>query len=137
MKIFILAAIAVVGVLGGPTNRNQCPTLDQIGHAFEEEFGNQIPDGTLDCLFGDDNCPYESFEDFAVWFQEATGIELQTPSQDIEDAVTDCLENFPEGCPSIDDIIDFVQQELNIEISQEHLDLVHSCADDIISQIFS
>ena len=132
MKIFILAAIAAAGVLGGPANRNECPTLDQIGHAFEEEFGHQIPDGTLDCLFGGDNCPYESFEDFAVWFKEATGIELPKPYYywDIE---TECLENYTEGCPSIDDIINFVQTGLNIKISQEYIDLVRSCAADIMS----
>ena len=136
MKVFILAAVAVLGALGGPASRNQCPTLDQIGHAFEEEFGHAIPDGTLDCLFEDDNCPYESFEDFAEWFEGATGIELPTPDEEFENVVKNCIENYPEGCPSIDDVINFVQNELGITISQEHQDLVHMCADDIFREIF-
>ena len=96
MKMFLIAALAIAAVSAVPTNRNECPTLEEIGNAFEDHFGVavyifyqlcyiliyclshfKIPDEFLDCLNGGDNCPFDSFEDFEGWFESNTGLEVQ------------------------------------------------------------
>ena len=77
MKFFILSLLASCAVASPALNRDEeCPTLQQIGQAFKEHFGAEIPEGILDCLHGGDNCPFTSFEDFFAWFEESTGLQV-------------------------------------------------------------
>ena len=76
MKVFLVATLAIACVAGAPSDRKECPTLDQIAGAFEAEFGSAIPDGALDCLHGGDKCPWSSFENFQSWFKNATGLKV-------------------------------------------------------------
>ena len=77
MKFFILSLLASCAVASPALNRDdECPTLQQIGQAFEEHFEAEIPEGILDCLHGGDNCPFTSFEDFFAWFEESTGLQV-------------------------------------------------------------
>merc|ERR1712211_78001 len=64
MKFYLLAVVAVAGVMSGPASRNACPTLEGLAAAFESHFGVQIPDGVVDCFYGGDNCPWDTIEDF-------------------------------------------------------------------------
>ena len=76
MKVFLVATLAIACVASAPSDRRECPTLDQIAGAFEAEFGSAIPDGALDCLHGGDKCPWSSFENFQSWFKNATGLKV-------------------------------------------------------------
>ena len=73
MKFYLLAVVAVAGVMSGPASRNACPTLEGLAAAFESHFGVQIPNGVVDCFYGGDNCPWDTIEDFVSDFENATG----------------------------------------------------------------
>ena len=37
--MFLIAALTIAAVSAVPSNRNECPTLEDIGNAFEDHFG--------------------------------------------------------------------------------------------------
>ena len=78
MKFFILSLLAASAVARPALNRDdECPTLEQIGQAFEEHFQVEIPAGILDCVHGGENCPFSSFEAAFEWFEESTGLQVE------------------------------------------------------------
>ena len=78
MKFFILSILAACAVASPALSRDdECPTLKEIGKAFEDHFQVEIPDGILDCVHGGDNCPFSSFEAFFEWFEESTGLQVE------------------------------------------------------------
>ena len=78
MKFFILSLLAASAVASPALNRDdECPTLEQIGQAFEEHFQVEIPAGILDCVHGGENCPFSSFEAAFEWFEESTGLQVE------------------------------------------------------------
>merc|ERR1712154_285313 len=113
MKVFALTVLVAVGASGFSSNRNACPTLQDAANAFESHFGTQIPDGAMDCLYGGDNCPWNSLEDFGADFESATGIQLPEPDQDV---------------------LDFVQEEFGVNPSDETIEMIEMCAADFLSQ---
>ena len=84
MKFFIISLLAASAMASPALSReDECPTLEQIGQAFEDHFQVEIPAGILDCVHGGDNCPFESFEAFFQWFEESTGLEVEERSTNI------------------------------------------------------
>merc|ERR1712233_246167 len=81
MKVFLVASLAIAGVIGVPSSRDSCPTLEQIGQWFENEFDTQIPDGIIDCVHNGENCPFEDFGEFQDWFHSTTGFEIPIPDE--------------------------------------------------------
>ena len=84
MKLLVLATVAIASVVGGPVtsedcaiSQDECPTLDCLARGFETEFGAEIPEGAVECLHGGDSCPWQSFEQFGAWFQNATDIQVK------------------------------------------------------------
>merc|ERR1712007_149035 len=74
MKFFILSLLAACAVASPALSRDdECPTLEEIGRAFEDHFQVEIPEGILDCVHGGEDCPFSSFEAFFEWFEESTG----------------------------------------------------------------
>merc|ERR1712002_1392290 len=72
MKVFLVATFAIVGVFVVPSSRNSCPSLEEIGQWFENEFNTPIPDGIIDCVHNGENCPFSDFGDFQVTFVKYT-----------------------------------------------------------------
>ena len=149
MKVFALTVLVAVGASGFSSNRNACPTLQDAVSAFESHFGTQvrkynlhltklafpqIPDGALDCLTGGDNCPWNSLEDFGADFESATGIEIPEPDQDFLDMMEACV-TMGEGCPSMEDVLNFVQEEFGINPSDETIAMIEMCAADFLGQL--
>ena len=56
------------------------------------------------------------------------------PDEKFEAAMWDCLHKG-EGCPELDDVVQFVEEEFNIEIEDEVLATVYTCAEDIARQL--
>ena len=94
----------------------------------------QIPDGAMDCLYGGDNCPWNSLEDFGADFESATGIQLPEPDQEFLDTMEACV-TMGEGCPSMEDVLDFVQEEFGVNPSDETIEMIEMCAADFLSQL--
>merc|ERR1712066_342782 len=72
MKILMISLLSV-SVLAAPSlNRDDdCSKLEpKIREALQTEFNVEIPEGMLDCVYGGDNCPFESSEDFITWFKK-------------------------------------------------------------------
>merc|ERR1712203_1329862 len=90
LNMFILVTLLATSALASPA-RNQCPTLQQIGEAFQEEFKVEIPEGILDCVHGGDNCPFSSFEDFFDWFEASTGLEIPDVDIDVDELMDACM----------------------------------------------
>merc|ERR1711884_218821 len=114
--------------------RNQCPTLQQIGEAFEQEFNVEIPDGILDCVHGGNNCPFSSFQDFFQWFEESTGLEIPDVDVDVEDLVDACMSGS-EDCPTLQEAVDFVQTELGANLDDQTVQTIFNCAEDVLAQL--
>ena len=78
MKFFILSLLAACAVASPALSRDdECPTLEEIGKAFEDHFQVEIPEGILDCVHGGEDCPFSSFEAFFEWFEESTGLQVE------------------------------------------------------------
>ena len=84
MKLLLLAIVGIASVVGGPVtsedcafSQDECPTLACLARGFETEFGAEIPEGAVECLHGGDSCPWQSFEQFGAWFQNATDIQVK------------------------------------------------------------
>merc|ERR1712117_724365 len=93
-----------------------------------------IADEFLDCLNGGENCPFDSLEDFEGWFESNTGLELPVPDMDMEHMLMECLSGG-EGCPTLDEAINFIQEETGGYISDEVLEVIYNCAEDILAQL--
>merc|ERR1712045_634667 len=113
---------------------DECPTLEQIGQAFEDHFQVEIPAGILDCVHGGDNCPFESFEAFFQWFEESTGLELPEVDIDFEKLMDDCMSGS-EDCPSLEDAVNFLQHELDADLDDETIAGIYKCAPGILAQL--
>merc|ERR1712154_737342 len=99
MKFFILSLLAASAVASAALNRDdECPTLEQIGQAFEEHF--QIPDVDVDV-----------------------------------EALMDACMSGSEDCPTLDDAVDFLQNELGADLDDETIAGIYNCAGDILSQL--
>merc|ERR1711953_261793 len=133
MKFFILSILVAAAVASPALSRDdECPTLEEIGQAFEDHFQVEIPEGILDCVHGGDNCPFSSFEAFFEWFEESTG--LQIPDVDVE-ALMDACMSGSEDCPTLDEAVDFLQNELGADLDDETIEGIYNCAGDILSQL--
>merc|ERR1711876_158508 len=120
MKFFILSLLASCAVASPALNRDdECPTLKQLGQAFEEHFNVKIPDGILDCVHGGDKCPFTSFEDFFNWFQKSTGIKIPDVDINVDELMEACVSGS-EACPTLDD---------------EAINGIYTCAPEILSQL--
>ena len=91
MKLLLIVTAAIASVVGGPVTREhcassqaECPTLACLARGIETEFGAEIPEGAVECLHGGDSCPWQSFEQFGAWFQNATDIQVKYFFLDIE-----------------------------------------------------
>ena len=56
------------------------------------------------------------------------------PDEEFEAVMWVCLHKG-EGCPELDDVVEFVEEEFNIEIEDEVLDTVYTCAENIVRQL--
>ena len=52
------------------------------------------------------------------------------PDEEFEAVMWVCLHKG-EGCPELDDVVEFVEEEFDIEIEDEVLDTVYTCDEDI------
>jgi len=134
MKVFLVATLAVAGVFGVPSSRNSCPSLEEIGQWFESEFDTQIPDGIIDCVHNGENCPFADFGEFQGWFESTTGFTIPIPDADFIGAALECLHEG-NGCPSEEEAIAFVQNELELDLDDELLSTIYNCAGDFVDQL--
>merc|ERR1712045_49023 len=135
MKFFILSILVAAAVASPALSRDdECPTLEQIGQAFEAHFQVEIPEGILDCVHGGDNCPFSSFEAFFEWFEESTGLQIPDVDVDVE-ALMDACMSGSEDCPTLDEAVDFLQNELGADLDDETIEGIYNCAGDILSQL--
>merc|ERR1712045_25254 len=134
MKLFLLSLL-LSSVLASSLNRNEeCPTLEQIGEAFENEFNAEIPEGILNCFHGGENCPFGSFEDFFHWFEETTGLEIPELDIDLEEMVAACKADS-ENCPTLEEVVNFIQNDLGIDMDDELVQVLYDCAEEILSKL--
>merc|ERR1712018_997453 len=113
MKFFILSLLVAATVATPALSRDdECPTLEQIGQAFEDHFQVEIPEGILDCVHGGDNCPFSSFE-----------------------ALMDACMSGSEECPTLEEAVAFLQNELGADLDDETIAGIYTCAGDILSQL--
>ena len=107
----------------------------------------------MDCLYmGDysdypamrngDNCPWNSFEDFGADFANATGIDLPMPEPYMRmdlDMVAACMSGEPamrmEECPSMEDVLNLVQEVFGVNPSDEDIAYFQMCAADFLGQL--
>merc|ERR1711879_263271 len=128
MKFFILSLLASCAVASPALNRDdECPTLEQLGKAFEEHFKVKIPDGILDCLHGGDKCPFTSF-------QKSTGIKIPDVDINVDELMGACMSGS-EACPTLEDAVKFVQNELGADLDDEAINGIYKCAPEILSQL--
>merc|ERR1712088_23004 len=75
MKFFILSLLAACAVASPALSRDdECPTLEEIGKAFEDHFQVEIPEGILECLHGGEDCP--TLEEAVDFLQNELGADL-------------------------------------------------------------
>merc|ERR1711915_92902 len=105
-----------------------------VAGLFESEFGTPIPDGAIDCLHGGDNCPWDSFGDFQTWFESTTKLQLPTVDEEFLAGVHECLYEG-QNCPSLDEAVQFVKDELNVDLDDELMAMIYNCAEDFVKQL--
>jgi len=135
MKVLLVSAVFAVAA-GVPSNRNGCPSLGQIQAEFESALGLQIPDGFSDCLMGYDNCPFDSFEEFKNWIESSTGYQLPDPNPEIAEMIAGCVAEGV-GCPSLDDVLNFLSVEFGLNPSDEDIQMVQECAGEWLYELTS
>ena len=74
------------------------------------------------------SCPWNSLEDFAADFESATGIQLSEL-----DMSGDCVSTGA-GCPSMEDVLNFVQEEFDVDPS-ETFAVIEICGADFLGQL--
>ena len=73
-------------------------------------------------------CPWNNLEDFAADFESATGIQLSELDQG-----GDCMTTGA-GCPSMEEVLNFVQEEFGVDPS-ETFNLIEMCGADFLGQL--
>ena len=68
------------------------------------------------------------------WFESATGFELPIPDEAFVEDVLECLHEG-NGCPSEEEAIAFVQNELALDLDDELLSTIYNCAGDFVEQL--
>ena len=56
---------------------------------------------------------------------------MPTVDEEFETAVYDCLHEGKD-CPSLDEAVQFVKEELGVDLDDELMDTIYNCAEDFV-----
>merc|ERR1712244_149818 len=68
------------------------------------------------------------------WFEDSTGLQIPDVDVDVE-ALMDACMSGSEDCPTLDEAVDFLQNEFGADLDDETIEGIYNCAGDILSQL--
>merc|ERR1712189_55080 len=108
--------------------------LKKLDNGLKANSTHKFPMESSTVFHNGENCPFADFGEFQGWFESTTGFTIPIPDTDFIGAALECLHEG-NGCPSEEEAIAFVQNELELDLDDELLSTIYNCAGDFVDQL--